>query len=66
MKFAHIADLHLGKRVHNFSMLEEQKYILKEMLEIFRKEQIDGVLIAGDVYDKLCLVQKRCSCLTVF
>ena len=52
MKFAHIADLHLGKRVHNFSMLEEQKYILKEMLEIFRKEQIDGVLIAGDVYDK--------------
>ena len=52
MKFAHIADLHIGKRVHDFSMLEEQKYILKEMLEIFRKEQIDAVLICGDVYDK--------------
>lgn len=52
MKFAHIADLHLGKRVHDFSMLEDQKYILEQMLKIFRKQQVDGVLVAGDVYDK--------------
>ncbi len=52
MKFAHIADLHIGKRVHDFSMLEDQRYILEEMLRIFDEEKVDGVLIAGDVYDK--------------
>ena len=52
MKFAHIADLHIGKRVHDFSMLEDQRYILEEMLGIFAEERVDGVLIAGDVYDK--------------
>ena len=52
MKFAHIADLHIGKRVHDFSMLEDQRYILEEMVRIFDEEKVDGVLIAGDVYDK--------------
>ena len=52
MKFAHIADLHIGKRVHDFSMLEDQRYILEEMLRIFDEEKVEGVLIAGDVYDK--------------
>ena len=52
MKFAHIGDLHIGKRVHDFSMLEDQRYILEEMLRIFDEEKVDGVLIAGDVYDK--------------
>lgn len=52
MKFAHIADLHIGKRVHDFSMLEDQKYIFEQMLKLFREQQVDGVLIAGDVYDK--------------
>lgn len=53
MKFAHISDLHLGKRVHQFSMIEEQKYILEKIIEIAKEEQIDGILIAGDVYDKI-------------
>ena len=52
MKFLHISDLHLGKRVHEFSMLEDQKYILRQILNIVTKEQPDGLLIAGDVYDK--------------
>ena len=52
MKFAHIADLHIGKRVHDFSMLEDQRYILDQMLGIFVGQEVDGVLIAGDVYDK--------------
>ena len=52
MKFVHIGDLHIGKRVHDFSMLEDQRYILEEMLRIFDEEKVDGVLIAGDVYDK--------------
>ena len=52
MKFAHIADLHIGKRVHDFSMLEDQRYILDQMLGIFEEQRVDGILIAGDVYDK--------------
>jgi exonuclease SbcD len=52
MKFAHISDLHLGKRLHNVSLLEDQKYILKQITEIIQKESVDAVLIAGDVYDK--------------
>lgn len=52
MKLIHLSDLHLGKRVNEFSMLEDQKYILKEILGIIDEEGPDGVLIAGDVYDK--------------
>ena len=52
MIFAHLADLHLGKIVNGYSMIEDQKYILKEIMEILRKEKVDAVVIAGDVYDR--------------
>lgn len=52
MKFLHLSDLHLGKRVHNFSMIEDQKYILDEICRILDEEEITSVIIAGDVYDK--------------
>ena len=52
MKLIHLSDLHLGKRVNEFSMLEDQRYILTEILRLVDLEQPDGVLIAGDVYDK--------------
>lgn len=52
MKFIHLSDLHIGKRVNEFSMIEDQKYILKVILNIIDDEKPDGVLIAGDVYDK--------------
>lgn len=52
MKFLHISDLHLGKRLNAFSMLEDQAHILAQILQITDDEQPDGVLIAGDVYDK--------------
>ena len=52
MKLIHLSDLHLGKRVHECSMLEDQEYILKEILQKIDRERPDGVLIAGDVYDK--------------
>lgn len=48
----HLADLHLGKRVNGFSMMEDQEYILNRILEIMEEEKPDGLLIAGDVYDK--------------
>ena len=52
MKFIHLSDLHLGKRVNEFSMLEDQRYILRQILDIVRAEAPDGVLLAGDLYDK--------------
>lgn len=52
MKLIHLSDLHIGKRVNEFSMIEDQKYILKVILNIIDDEKPDGVLIAGDVYDK--------------
>lgn len=52
MKLIHLSDLHLGKRVNEFSMLEEQRYILREILRIIDEEKPSGVLVAGDIYDK--------------
>ena len=52
MKLIHISDLHLGKRVNGFSMLEDQAYILTQILSVLDAEQPDAILIAGDVYDK--------------
>lgn len=52
MKLIHLSDLHLGKRVNEFSMLEDQRHILTQILEVVDQERPDGVLIAGDVYDK--------------
>lgn len=52
MKFFHLSDLHLGKRVNGFPMLDDQKYILERITELIDREQPDAVIIAGDVYDK--------------
>lgn len=52
MKFLHISDLHIGKRVHEFSMIEDQKYIFRQILEIAKTEMAEAVMIAGDIYDK--------------
>lgn len=52
MKFIHLSDLHIGKRVNEFSMIEDQKYILEQILHIMREEEPDGVILAGDLYDK--------------
>ena len=52
MKFLHLGDLHLGKTLFEFDLNEDQRYILDQILCIAEKESVDGVLIAGDVYDK--------------
>lgn len=52
MKFFHISDLHIGKIVNGFSMLEDQKFVIKQILEKIDTEKPDAVIIAGDVYDK--------------
>ena len=52
MKLIHLGDLHIGKRVNEFSMLEDQEFILARILSVIEDEQPDGVLLAGDIYDK--------------
>ena len=52
MKLFHLSDLHIGKRVNEFSMLEDQKYILGQILKAAKEHQPDGIILAGDIYDK--------------
>lgn len=52
MKLIHLSDLHIGKRVNEVSMIEEQEFILAQILEVVDAQQPDAVLICGDVYDK--------------
>ena len=52
MKVLHVSDLHIGKRVNGISMLDDQRYILRQILDIAEKRQVSVLLIAGDVYDK--------------
>ena len=52
MKFIHLSDLHLGKRLNEFSLIEDQEYILNKIINIIDDEKPDAVIIAGDIYDK--------------
>lgn len=52
MRFLHIADLHLGRVLNNFNLLEDQRYTLRGLIETVKEQKIDAVLIAGDVYQK--------------
>ena len=59
MKILHLADLHLGKRVNEFSMLEDQRYILNQILDIVEEEAVEVVMICGAVsYTHLTLPTK--------
>lgn len=52
MKLLHLGDLHIGKTVNDFSMIKDQRYLLEQILGIITEQKAEGVLIAGDVYDK--------------
>lgn len=52
MRFLHLADLHIGKRLNEFNLSEDQEYILNQIIQIALDAKVDGVLIAGDVYDR--------------
>ena len=52
MKVAHISDLHLGKTLHNFSLIEDQIYILDEIVQILIEKNVQVLVVAGDIYDK--------------
>lgn len=52
MKLLHTADLHIGKVINDFSMLADQKFILEQIKGIAYENQVDGILLAGDIYDR--------------
>lgn len=52
MKFFHLGDLHLGKHLFYYSLMEDQRYVLEQVLEAAKREQPDAVLLSGDIYDK--------------
>ncbi len=66
MKLLHTADLHLGKKIYQFSMIEEQEHILNQILEIAQKEQVEGLLLSGDIYDKPMPTEEAVSLLDQF
>ena len=52
MKILHLADLHLGKKVNGFCMLQEQRHVLEQSIELVKKQNVQAVLICGDVFDR--------------
>lgn len=52
MRLMHLADLHIGKKVNGYPMLEEQKYVLRRVLQMASEQSLDGMILAGDIYDK--------------
>ena len=52
MKFLHLGDLHIGKTLGEFNLIDDQRFILDQVLDVAKKQSVDAVLIAGDVYDK--------------
>ena len=52
MRFLHLSDLHLGRRLGELSLIEDQRFILAQIIRLVREEHPDAILIAGDVYDK--------------
>ena len=52
MKFFHLSDLHLGRRMYEFSLIDDQRFILEEIVSLAEKERPDAVVIAGDIYDR--------------
>lgn len=52
MRLLHLSDLHIGKRVNEFSMLEDQRFALEGLLDTARERNVDAIVVAGDLYDK--------------
>ena len=66
MKFLHLADLHLGKRVNGFDLLEDQRYILEQILALCDSNKVDAVVLAGDIYDAPVPPAAACTLLDWF
>ncbi|MGP9669782.1 exonuclease SbcCD subunit D [Pseudoalteromonas sp. AOP31-A2-14] len=52
MKFIHTSDWHIGRQFHNVSLLEDQMHVLNQLIEYIKNEDVDALVIAGDIYDR--------------
>ena len=52
MKLFHLADLHIGKKVNGYSMIDDQRFVLDQVIARIRAEQPDALILAGDIYDR--------------
>lgn len=66
MRFLHTSDLHIGKTINDFSMLEDQKFVLRQLRDIAVQEKVDGIVIAGDIYDRAIPTTEAVSLLNDF
>ena len=66
MKLFHLSDLHIGLKLMNRDLREDQEFIFSQILDLARLEQPDAVLIAGDIYDKAVPRRKRWNASTIF
>lgn len=66
MKFLHIGDLHIGKKVKGFSLFEDQNHILNQIIETAKSQKVDGILIAGDIYDSSSPSAEALNCFDEF
>lgn len=66
MKFLHLGDLHIGKSLSDFDLLDDQEYILNQILSVAKKHQVDGIFISGDVYDKSIPSEGAVACFDRF
>lgn len=66
MKLLHISDLHIGKKVKGFSLLEDQQYVLSQILSTVKEYEVDGIIIAGDIYDNSTPSSEAVSCFDWF
>ena len=66
MRLLHISDLHIGKQVNEFPMLDDQRFMLERILDIIRTRKIDALLIAGDIYDRSAPSADAVACVDWF
>ena len=52
MRILHTADWHIGRQFHNLSLLEDQRHVLEQLIELIQEREVDVVLVAGDIYDR--------------
>ncbi|BCR03898.1 nuclease SbcCD subunit D [Desulfuromonas versatilis] len=52
MRFLHTSDWHIGRQFHNISLLEDQRHVLRQIVDLVRERQVDAVIVAGDIYDR--------------
>ena len=66
MKLLHISDLHIGRKIKGYSLLEDQKYILNQIIDTIKERKIDGIIIAGDIYDTSTPTNEAMNCFDRF